>query len=116
MCPYLLLQRLCLAFLFFLGTMIAGIGFGPTFTGSFRSIMDRAPKDQRAGLASTVYIISYLSISLPVILVGIVTTKVGLRSASLVYILSAAGLYVLALLLSRFDTHGGGIARPEGSS
>lgn len=89
-----------MAILFFIGTIVAGIGFGPAFTGSFRSIMNRAPTDQRAGLASTVYIISYVAMSIPAVLAGIATTKTGLHPTVIAYCLIIVSLYLLALVLS----------------
>lgn len=88
------------ASIFLLGTIIAGIGFGPAFTGSFRSIMEKSPADKRAGLASAVYVISYIAFGAPVIIAGIATTKAGLHKTVLTYTVLAIVLYLLTLILS----------------
>jgi len=87
------------AALFFVGTIVAGVGFGPALTGGFRSIMSHAPSDQRAGLASVVFIVSYLALSIPVVVAGIATVKVGLNTTVIGYNIGCIILYLLTLAL-----------------
>lgn len=47
--------------LFFLGTVIAGCGFGSSFLGCLRLLMPLAHAHERAGLMSTFYVFSYLA-------------------------------------------------------
>jgi hypothetical protein len=55
---------------FFVGTAIAGAGFGAGFQGGLRTIIAPAEPGQRAGVISVAYVISYLALGLPAILAG----------------------------------------------
>jgi predicted MFS family arabinose efflux permease len=55
---------------FFIGTAIAGAGFGGGFQGSLRTIVPLAAPTERAGVISVAYIICYLAMGLPAILAG----------------------------------------------
>lgn len=79
---------------FFLATAFAGTGFGLAFLGTFRTLSALAPPSGRAGLIATIYIVSYLAFSLPVIAAGIAVTHYGLRSTAIVY---GSAVAVLAL-------------------
>jgi hypothetical protein len=59
--------------------LIAGLGFGPAFTGAFRSIAALAPPNARAALLAALYVVIYLSFSLPAIAAGIAVSLVGVR-------------------------------------
>ncbi|HTB50398.1 MAG TPA: MFS transporter [Solirubrobacteraceae bacterium] len=56
---------------FFVGTVIAGAGFGAGFQGGLRTIMSLAGPAERAGVISVAYIICYLAMGLPAILAGV---------------------------------------------
>ena len=79
---------------FFACTAFAGIGFGLAFLGTFRTLSGLAPSNGRAGLIATIYIVSYLAFSLPVIAAGIAVTHFGLRSTAIAY---GGAVAVLAL-------------------
>ena len=55
---------------FFVGTVIAGAGFGAGFQGGLRTIVTLAGPAERAGVISVAYIICYLAMGLPAILAG----------------------------------------------
>lgn len=81
--------------LFFLGTVIAGIGFGTGFQGAVRTIVPFAAPHERAGVLSIVFIVSYLALGVPAVVAG-------LRLAQHIDILSAArefGTVVMTLAL-----------------
>jgi hypothetical protein len=78
--------------LFLAGTAIAGCGFGLAFLGAFRSLTALAPAEQRAGLIATIYTVSYLAFSVPVVIAGIIATRVGLHDTSLGYAAVLAAL------------------------
>lgn len=80
---------------FFASTAFAGTGFGLAFLGTFRTLSALAPPSGRAGLIATIYIVSYLAFSLPVIAAGIAVTHVGLKDTAIVY-----GCVVAALALA----------------
>jgi len=56
---------------FFVGTVIAGAGFGAGFQGGLRTIVALAGPAERAGVISVAYIICYLAMGLPAILAGV---------------------------------------------
>ena len=64
--------------LFFLGTLVAGCGFGSGFLGILRSLVPLALPHERAGLMSTYYALSYLAFCLPSLLAGNLSRTLGL--------------------------------------
>lgn len=82
--------------LFFLGTVIAGAGFGASFHGSIRSVLATARAEERAGVLSVLYIVSYLSMGLPAILAGLrVVHGSGIVGTAYEY---GAGVILMALV------------------
>ena len=74
------------------GSVIAGLGFGPSFSGVFRSLAPLAPPDKRSALLASIYVVSYLAFGVPAIIAGVAVTLYGLRDTTYVY-----GLVVMAL-------------------
>jgi hypothetical protein len=68
-----------------LGTVISGIGFGATFSGTMRTVLPLAQTDERAELLAAFYVVGYLSFSLPAVLTGFTVPMVGLTVAAYVY-------------------------------
>jgi MFS family permease len=102
----------------FIGTMVAGLGLGPAFTGAYRSTIALAPSDDRVGLIAAIYIVSYLATGIPTVIGGIATSRYGLHSTALVYLSVVAGLAVVAatLLIRRrmaTETASRGIDHPD---
>jgi predicted MFS family arabinose efflux permease len=62
---------------FFVGTSIAGVGFGTGFQGAVRSIVSFAAPHERAGVLSIVFIVSYLSMGVPAIAAGALVARHG---------------------------------------
>ncbi len=85
---------------FYLGSGIAGFGFGPAFAGAFRALTARAPSDQRAAFTSSVFTVSYLAFSVPAVAAGVAATRIGLESTALVYGGVLMALAAVAVLLS----------------
>jgi MFS family permease len=75
------------------GSVIAGVGFGPAFSGLFRSLAPLAPPDKRGALLATIFIVVYLSFSVPAILAGVAVTYFDLRDTTYVF-----GFVVMALV------------------
>jgi MFS family permease len=63
--------------LFFLGTVIAGMGFGTGFQGAVRTIVPHAAAHERAGVLSIVFIISYLALGVPAVVAGTLLARHG---------------------------------------
>jgi hypothetical protein len=76
----------------YLGSVVAGVGFGPASTGAFRGIAELAQPNARAALLAALFIVIYLSFSLPTIVAGIAVNVVGLRATLYGY-----GAIVIAL-------------------
>ena len=53
--------------LFFIGTAVAGVGFGSGFQGGIRTVMPLLHAHERAGVLSVLYIVSYLGMGLPAV-------------------------------------------------
>jgi MFS family permease len=83
--------------LFLVGTAIAGCGFGLAFLGTFRTLIGLAPAEQRAGLIASIYIVSYLAFSVPVVVAGTLVTHLGLHETSLGYAAVLGALVGIAL-------------------
>ncbi|KAA0974483.1 MFS transporter [Pseudomonas sp. ANT_H12B] len=64
--------------LFFIGTLVAGCGFGAGFLGALRSVVPLALPHERAGLMSAFLVLSYLAFCLPSLLAGNLTRSFGL--------------------------------------
>lgn len=80
--------------LFFVGTLIAGCGFGAGFLGTVRSLVPLALPHERAGLMSAYYVLSYLAFCLPSLLAGNLAHAFGLVTTTDGY---AAVLIILSL-------------------
>lgn len=91
-----------------IGTAVAGFGFGPAFSGAYRTVTGQAPPGDRAGLITTMYIVSYLATGIPAVIGGIASSHYGLNDTALVYSLVVAALAAVAVivLISRIRVTG----------
>jgi len=87
--------------LLFAGSVVAGLGFGPSFAGVFALITRSAQPHERAGLISAVYVVSYSAFSIPAVVAGLASTEWGLRPTSLVYAIAVVLLATAALIAYR---------------
>jgi MFS family permease len=87
------------------GTVIAGIGFGSTFSGTLRALLPTAGVHERAGLLSAFYVQSYLAFSLPAVAAGLSVPLIGLSTAAYVYGAVIIGLAIISLMASLFSDH-----------
>jgi hypothetical protein len=90
---------------FFLGTAIAGLGFGPGFQGAVRSVVSVVAPHERAGTLSIVFIVSYISFGVPAIVAGSMLRRAALLPTAQVFsaavmALAAAALIATALRLT----------------
>ncbi len=89
----------------FLGTAVAGIGFGGTFQGAIRSVIPLAAPHQRAGVLSVLYVVAYLAMGAPAVLAGLgVVHGGGLLVTAREYglaVIALAGAALLGTLLRR---------------
>ncbi len=82
------------------GTVIAGAGFGTTFSGTLRALLPTAEPDQRAGLLSAFYVQSYRAFSLPAVAAGLSVPLIGLSTAAYLYGAVIILLAVISMIAS----------------
>jgi predicted MFS family arabinose efflux permease len=81
---------------FFVGTGVAGVGFGAGFQGGIRLVAPLAHPDQRAGVLSVLFTVSYLGLGIPAVAAGLAVVRGGgLVATSCEY---GVGVIVLAIL------------------
>ncbi|MGA5817758.1 MFS transporter [Kitasatospora sp. NPDC094028] len=78
----------------FAGTAVAGAGFGAVTQAALRLLLPPAAPGERAGTLAAYYVLSYLAMSIPAVLAGLLTNLYGLRTAVSLY---AATVVLLAL-------------------
>jgi MFS family permease len=106
---------------FFLGTAIAGVGFGSGFQGGIRTVMPLPLPHERAGVLSVLYVVSYLGMGLPAVVAGVFVVRGGgLVDTAYEYgvaVIALALLAAVALLRRSSEPSGVALATPhEGSS
>jgi predicted MFS family arabinose efflux permease len=62
---------------FLAGTAVAGAGFGAGFQGAIRTVVPLAAAHERAGVLSTLFVVSYLALGLPAVIAGYVVVYGG---------------------------------------
>lgn len=80
------------------GTVVVGIGQSLSFRAGVAAITANSPAGQRAQTMSSFFVVAYAGISLPVILVGLAVTSVGLRNAAIAFTIAVAALSLAALV------------------
>ncbi|WFR67110.1 hypothetical protein P9139_21720 [Curtobacterium flaccumfaciens] len=84
-----------------IGSAIAGVGFGAGFQAPLRMLLATAAPTHRAGLLSTIYVVSYLAFGVPAVIGGLLEPAVGLVPVIAGYgafiVLAAAVALVLQL-------------------
>ena len=78
----------------YLGMVVAGVGFASGFQGAIRSVLPLASAEHRAGVLSVIYLISYVALSLPAIVAGVVVVGTGSLE------LTARGYGIAVILLA----------------
>jgi MFS family permease len=87
------------ALVFFVGTAVAGAGFGGGFQGAIRTVLPLAAPHERAGVLSTMYVVSYLGMGLPAVIAGVLVVHGGgLLATSREYAIAVMALAALALV------------------
>jgi hypothetical protein len=80
--------------------VIAGAGFGSTFSATLRALLPTAEPHQRAGLLSAFYLQSYLAFSLPAVAAGLSVPLIGLSTAAYLYGAVIILLAVISMMAS----------------
>lgn len=79
-----------------LGTVVVGIGQGVSFRSGMAAITASCPPERRAETVSSFFVVAYVGISIPVIMVGIAAELWGLRTAGIAFTIAAALLALTA--------------------
>ncbi|HBN8507754.1 TPA: MFS transporter [Pseudomonas aeruginosa] len=82
-------------------SVAGGIGFGAGFIGSLRSVMSLSAPHERGGLLSAIYVMNYISFSLPAIAAGQLAKHIGLASTTYIYSCAIIILSLSALWASK---------------
>ncbi|GAA3768129.1 MFS transporter [Streptomyces chiangmaiensis] len=86
--------------LFFLGTALAGAGWGSSLLGSFGALAALAGPTERAKLFASVYVVSYIAFGVPALAAGLVIPTLGLRATTMCYGAAVIALALLAVLIA----------------
>lgn len=105
-CTVLILGVACLGlsiasaqlWLLVLGGALSGIGQGLTFRAGMGAVANAAPVGQKAGVTSALFIVYYLSMSVPVIAVGVSIPAFGLHHSAEFFSAVVTLIAVLAML------------------
>jgi MFS family permease len=81
--------------LFFVAAVVSGFGFGSAFLGAMATVTRGVAPGERAGLLSSVFVVSYLMFSVPAIAAGLAAGEIGLERTAEIY-----GAVVVVLALS----------------
>jgi hypothetical protein len=79
---------------FFAAAVVSGFGFGSAFLGAMATVTRGVVPGERAGLLSSVFVVSYLMFSVPAIAAGVAVGEIGLERTAEIY---GAAVIVLAL-------------------
>lgn len=83
---------------FFLGTSLAGAGFGAGFQGAVRTVVPHAQPHERAGVLAVLFIVSYLSMGVPAVIAGyLLVTQGGVLATAREFGAVVIGLALVAL-------------------
>ncbi|MBT1610515.1 MULTISPECIES: MFS transporter [Curtobacterium] len=87
------------------GSAVAGVGFGAGFQAPLRMLLATAAPTHRAGLLSTIYVVSYLAFGVPSVIGGLLEPSIGLVPVIAGYggFIVLAAVVALVLQLSSKD-------------
>ncbi|MBV9593604.1 MAG: MFS transporter [Actinobacteria bacterium] len=84
---------------FFVGSAIAGVGFGAGFQSAIRAVVPLAYAHERSGVLSLLYVVSYLAMGLPAVIAGVLVVHGGgLMTTAREYLGAVIVLSVVALV------------------
>jgi MFS family permease len=85
------------------GAVVAGLGVGMAFRSGLALVNDASPSSERAAVASSFFVVSYVAISLPIVGIGIAAEATNLRDAGIAFsgLIGVLALAVMASLARR---------------
>ena len=83
--------------LFFIGALITGLGFGLSFLGGTSVVNVSSPTDKRGEVMASFFVVAYVGISIPALVAGFISEQIGINS-TFIWFGSILGLVCLALV------------------
>src|ERR1700761_2824644 len=87
------------------GAVVGGAGLGGAFTGTIRRLVALVAAQERAGLFSAIYLVSYITFGVPVIVAGLFLSTIGVTAIALIFgvvtVVAAAAGVVTQLATAR---------------
>jgi cyanate permease len=83
---------------FLISSLFAGTAEGIAFTGSMRTMLDKTGQEDRAGVLSTIYLISYSGAAVPNLIVGRISNFFNLLQIAVGYGILVAITCIITLL------------------
>jgi MFS family permease len=86
---------------YFAATALTGVGFGTVYAGALRLVLPLVTGAERAGVFSVIYVIAYLSFSVPAVIAGVFVSVIGFVSTLVGYgiLVSLCALVALIALI-----------------
>jgi MFS family permease len=78
--------------------VVSGIGQGISFSRGLAAVVEKTPRDRRAEVSSTYFVVAYIALSVPVVSEGLVAKDWGLRTAGVGFAIAVAVLAALCLV------------------
>ncbi|MBS1863369.1 MAG: MFS transporter [Actinobacteria bacterium] len=85
------------AFLFTVGAVTTGAGFGIAFLGGLRALSSAIPPEHRAATMSAFYLVAYGSLSVPAVIAGLVVEPLGVQETFEIF---GSAIILVALLVT----------------
>jgi predicted MFS family arabinose efflux permease len=83
---------------FFASSVLAGTGFGGGYQAGIRSVMPYVAPQERAGVLSIVYVVSYIAMGIPTIALGVRVVHAGVLESTREFGIGAIVLVAIALV------------------
>jgi len=88
--------------LFLAAAVVGGTGAGLAFVAALARVAATAPPDRRAEVASSLFVVAYAAMSLPVVGIGVASEALGVVAATCTFAALAAVLAVLVLVTNHY--------------
>ena len=94
--------------LFFVGSAVAGAGLGTSFSGLIQSLVPLIPVHERAELFAAIFLVTYLSLSVPPIAAGFAVPLTGFLGTTQAYLGAVLVVSAAATILQWLTSHSRG--------
>jgi MFS family permease len=82
-----------------ISTVITGLGHGLSFMGSMALVNEISPVNSRGSVISSLFVVCYIGVGLPIIGIGFVTESIGLFNAILIFACLFTVMNIIIVLL-----------------